>query len=109
MTDDAIQDILAQTESDPAFQALFDLFDCGGFEQLIDHNNKYRLNVFSFFNKWFTVDNLSSLLKEKVKRLKAVNRLMGVSVLVLVHKRVTRLGMWTVPLKMVSGHLCNIL
>lgn len=29
MTDDAIQDILAQTESDPAFQALFDLFDCG--------------------------------------------------------------------------------
>uniref|UniRef100_A0A671M7I4 Protein NPAT-like n=1 Tax=Sinocyclocheilus anshuiensis TaxID=1608454 RepID=A0A671M7I4_9TELE len=28
MTDDAIQDILAQTESDPAFQALFDLFDC---------------------------------------------------------------------------------
>ncbi|XP_048836145.1 protein NPAT [Brienomyrus brachyistius] len=29
MTDDAIQDILEQTESDPAFQALFDLFDCG--------------------------------------------------------------------------------
>ncbi|XP_043115841.1 protein NPAT [Puntigrus tetrazona] len=29
MTDDAIQDILAQTESDPAFQALFDLFDYG--------------------------------------------------------------------------------
>ncbi|TRY92539.1 hypothetical protein DNTS_024546 [Danionella cerebrum] len=29
MTDDAIQDILAQTESDPAFQALFDLFDNG--------------------------------------------------------------------------------
>ncbi|XP_055052594.2 protein NPAT [Misgurnus anguillicaudatus] len=29
MTDDAIQDILTQTESDPAFQALFDLFDCG--------------------------------------------------------------------------------
>ncbi|XP_056329003.1 protein NPAT [Danio aesculapii] len=29
MTDVAIQDILAQTESDPAFQALFDLFDCG--------------------------------------------------------------------------------
>uniref|UniRef100_A0A4W4DND8 Protein NPAT C-terminal domain-containing protein n=1 Tax=Electrophorus electricus TaxID=8005 RepID=A0A4W4DND8_ELEEL len=29
MTDDAIQDILQQTESDPAFQALFDLFDCG--------------------------------------------------------------------------------
>ncbi|XP_051522117.1 protein NPAT-like isoform X2 [Myxocyprinus asiaticus] len=27
MTNDAIQDILAQTESDPAFQALFDLFD----------------------------------------------------------------------------------
>ncbi|XP_027003678.2 protein NPAT [Tachysurus fulvidraco] len=29
MTDDAIQDILVQTESDPAFQALFDLFDYG--------------------------------------------------------------------------------
>ncbi|XP_036417871.1 LOW QUALITY PROTEIN: protein NPAT [Colossoma macropomum] len=29
MTDDAIQDILEQTESDPAFQALFDLFDYG--------------------------------------------------------------------------------
>ncbi|KAG5843373.1 hypothetical protein ANANG_G00150210 [Anguilla anguilla] len=29
MSDDAIQDILEQTESDPAFQALFDLFDCG--------------------------------------------------------------------------------
>lgn len=31
MTDDAIQDILTQTESDPAFQALFDLFDYGEF------------------------------------------------------------------------------
>ncbi|XP_060743978.1 protein NPAT [Tachysurus vachellii] len=29
MSDDAIQDILVQTESDPAFQALFDLFDYG--------------------------------------------------------------------------------
>ncbi|XP_018603805.2 protein NPAT [Scleropages formosus] len=29
MTDDAIQDILEQTESDPAFKALFDLFDYG--------------------------------------------------------------------------------
>ncbi|XP_067842226.1 protein NPAT isoform X2 [Heptranchias perlo] len=29
MTDEAIQDILEQTESDPAFQALFDLFDYG--------------------------------------------------------------------------------
>lgn len=28
MSDDAIHDILAQTESDPAFQALYDLFDC---------------------------------------------------------------------------------
>lgn len=27
MSDDAINDILEQTESDPAFQALFDLFD----------------------------------------------------------------------------------
>lgn len=39
MTDVAIQDILAQTESDPAFQALFDLFDYGRFEQLIKQNN----------------------------------------------------------------------
>ncbi|KAI1903695.1 hypothetical protein AGOR_G00029870 [Albula goreensis] len=29
MSDDAIRDILEQTESDPAFQALFDLFDYG--------------------------------------------------------------------------------
>ncbi|XP_067889827.1 protein NPAT isoform X2 [Heterodontus francisci] len=29
MSDEAIQDILEQTESDPAFQALFDLFDYG--------------------------------------------------------------------------------
>uniref|UniRef100_W5LZE2 Uncharacterized protein n=1 Tax=Lepisosteus oculatus TaxID=7918 RepID=W5LZE2_LEPOC len=29
MTDEAIRDILEQTESDPAFQALFDLFDYG--------------------------------------------------------------------------------
>ncbi|KAM6946334.1 protein NPAT [Aplochiton taeniatus] len=29
MSNDAIQDILEQTESDPAFQALFDLFECG--------------------------------------------------------------------------------
>lgn len=28
MSDDAIHDILEQTESDPAFQALYDLFDC---------------------------------------------------------------------------------
>ncbi|KAM3616323.1 uncharacterized protein V6R79_016047 [Siganus canaliculatus] len=28
MSDDAIQDILEQTENDPAFQALYDLFDC---------------------------------------------------------------------------------
>lgn len=34
MTDDAVQGILAQTESDPAFQALFDLFDFGKFEQI---------------------------------------------------------------------------
>lgn len=41
MTDDAIQDILAQTESDPAFQALFDLFDYGRFEGLIKQKNKF--------------------------------------------------------------------
>ena len=29
MSEEAIQNILEQTESDPAFQALFDLFDYG--------------------------------------------------------------------------------
>lgn len=29
MSEEVIQDILEQTESDPAFQALFDLFDYG--------------------------------------------------------------------------------
>ncbi|XP_069747378.1 protein NPAT [Narcine bancroftii] len=33
MSDEAIQDILEQTESDPAFQALFDLFDYGKFKK----------------------------------------------------------------------------
>lgn len=28
MSDDAIHDILEQTESDPAFQAIYDLFNC---------------------------------------------------------------------------------
>uniref|UniRef100_A0A3Q4G6Y7 Nuclear protein, ataxia-telangiectasia locus n=1 Tax=Neolamprologus brichardi TaxID=32507 RepID=A0A3Q4G6Y7_NEOBR len=32
MSDDAIHDILEQTESDPAFQALFDLFDCSNYD-----------------------------------------------------------------------------
>ena len=35
MSEEAIQDILEQTESDPAFQALFDLFDYGNFWVLI--------------------------------------------------------------------------
>lgn len=39
MTDDAIQDILEQTESDPAFQALFDLFDYGKVQLTILHRN----------------------------------------------------------------------
>lgn len=37
MSDDAIHDILEQTESDPAFQALFDLFDCSKYFALILH------------------------------------------------------------------------
>lgn len=41
MSDDAIHDILEQTESDPAFQALFDLFDCSNYELIY-------FNVFSF-------------------------------------------------------------
>ncbi len=32
MSDDAIQDILEQTESDPAFQALYDLFDYSNYD-----------------------------------------------------------------------------
>lgn len=34
MSDDAIHDILEQTESDPAFQALYDLFDYSNYDQL---------------------------------------------------------------------------
>ncbi len=47
MTDDAVHDILAQTESDPAFQALFDLFDFGRFEQ-IKFINKSQTDVFIY-------------------------------------------------------------
>ncbi|XP_072899741.1 protein NPAT isoform X2 [Hemitrygon akajei] len=36
MSDEAIQDILEQTESDPAFQALFDLFDYGKSKKVED-------------------------------------------------------------------------
>lgn len=32
MSDDAIHDILEQTESDPAFQALYDLFDYSNYD-----------------------------------------------------------------------------
>lgn len=32
MSDDAIHDILEQTESDPAFQALYDLFDFSNYD-----------------------------------------------------------------------------
>lgn len=35
MSDDAIHDILEQTESDPAFQALFDLFDYSKYYDLL--------------------------------------------------------------------------
>lgn len=34
MSDDAIHDILEQTESDPAFQALYDLFDYSNYDLL---------------------------------------------------------------------------
>lgn len=34
MSDDAIHDILEQTESDPAFQALFELFDYSNYDLL---------------------------------------------------------------------------
>lgn len=34
MSDDAIHDILEQTESDPAFQALYDLFDYSNYNLL---------------------------------------------------------------------------
>ncbi|XP_010888227.2 protein NPAT isoform X2 [Esox lucius] len=37
MSNDAIQDILEQTESDPAFQALFDLFDYGKSKTIEDN------------------------------------------------------------------------
>lgn len=35
MSDDAIHDILEQTESDPAFQALFDLFEYSNYDILL--------------------------------------------------------------------------
>lgn len=35
MSNDAIHDILEQTESDPAFQALFDLFDTSKYYDLL--------------------------------------------------------------------------
>lgn len=35
MSDDAIHDILEQTESDPAFQALYDLFDYSNYDLLL--------------------------------------------------------------------------
>ncbi|KAG7321881.1 hypothetical protein KOW79_014739 [Hemibagrus wyckioides] len=44
MTDDAIQDILEQTESDPAFQALFDLFDYGKSKMADGSENADRSN-----------------------------------------------------------------
>lgn len=43
MTDDAIQDILEQTESDPAFQALFDLFDYGQSSLIKQNRHLLRL------------------------------------------------------------------
>lgn len=45
MSDDAIHDILEQTESDPAFQALFDLFDNSNY----DIHLLYRVLVIQFF------------------------------------------------------------
>ncbi|KAK3531705.1 hypothetical protein QTP70_025941 [Hemibagrus guttatus] len=44
MTDDAIQGILEQTESDPAFQALFDLFDYGKNKMADGSENADRSN-----------------------------------------------------------------
>lgn len=35
MSDDAIHDILEQTESDPAFQALYDLFDHSNYSNCV--------------------------------------------------------------------------
>ncbi|TRY96310.1 hypothetical protein DNTS_030037, partial [Danionella cerebrum] len=45
MTDDAIQDILAQTESDPAFQALFDLFDNGPGQECLPSGQSTTQNI----------------------------------------------------------------
>lgn len=35
MSDDAIHDILEQTESDPAFQALYELFDPSNYSNFV--------------------------------------------------------------------------
>uniref|UniRef100_A0A3Q3F7G4 Nuclear protein, ataxia-telangiectasia locus n=1 Tax=Labrus bergylta TaxID=56723 RepID=A0A3Q3F7G4_9LABR len=51
MSDDAIHDILEQTESDPAFQALFDLFECSNYDLLYLHFfNMLKSPVSVFFN-----------------------------------------------------------
>uniref|UniRef100_A0A8C7HHR8 Protein NPAT C-terminal domain-containing protein n=1 Tax=Oncorhynchus kisutch TaxID=8019 RepID=A0A8C7HHR8_ONCKI len=56
MSNDVIQDILEQTESDPAFQALFDLFDYGKPFQL-SHIDKLTVAAFSAAKDSDTVDS----------------------------------------------------
>lgn len=53
MSDDAIHDILEQTESDPAFQALYDLFDYSNqsFVLVVFLNSFYRIKTIMYFKK----------------------------------------------------------
>lgn len=51
MSDDAIHDILEQTESDPAFQALFDLFDYSNFDTYAYMSSFWKTKNF-FFLFW---------------------------------------------------------
>lgn len=50
MSDDAIHDILEQTESDPAFQALFDLFDYSNYYLIVLSAVQSTFNLSHFFS-----------------------------------------------------------
>lgn len=64
MSEEAIQDILEQTESDPAFQALFDLFDYG--KKIVSFKAVRRKNFLRFFG------NLSKMMQHSPEHLKTV-------------------------------------
>lgn len=64
MSEEAIQDILEQTESDPAFQALFDLFDYG--KKTVSFKAVRRKTFLRFCG------NLSKMMQHSPEHLKTV-------------------------------------